>query len=301
MDFSRNFNDHCPDWKFRYTDITEVLKLMSPGCFMTVLDLKSWYISLGLHPPHYKYNWVKGPRTGMWRHYTRVGFGMKLAPAFASAISGQLVAILKGLGILRSSVFIDDIIIVANTFDACKQQLDLALATIRSIGFEVQDKKILQHSQQQIYLGYTLDLVARTFSVSESKQADLLLRLISLADFDFVLSCLQMASLCGALSHFSSVMPGACSYLRRLWRSLAIMPRQGFHSISQEGLLDLSWWIDRLLDPSWPDSRMWLTETDFVVVSMKSDASGDDGYGYHVGDFEYCRMWTLAELDHNIQ
>jgi hypothetical protein len=46
---------------------------------------------------------------------------------------------------------------------------------------------------------------------------------------------------------------------------------------------------------------MWLTEADFVVVSMKSDASGDDGYGYHVGDFEYCRMWTPAELGHNIQ
>ena len=33
---------------------------------------------------------------------------------------------------------------------------------------------------------------------------------------------------------------------------------------------------------------------------MKSDASRDDGYGHHVGNFEYCCTRTLAELDHII-
>lgn len=46
---------------------------------------------------------------------------------------------------------------------------------------------------------------------------------------------------------------------------------------------------------------MWLTETDFPLVSMKSDASGDDGYGYHFGDFEFCSPWTALQLQNNIQ
>lgn len=211
---------------------------------------------------------------------------MKLVPACASVISGELVAILKGLGIIRSSAFIDDITILADTFTEWKQQLDLALVTIWSIIFEVQVKKILQPSQQQIYLGYTLDSVAQTVPVSKPKQTDRMLRLISLADSDFILSCSQIASLCGThTSHFASVMPGARSYLRRLWRLLAIMPRRGLHGISAEDLSDLGWWIDCIFDPSWSGTRMWLTEADFVVLSMKSDASGDDGYGYHAGVF----------------
>ena len=46
---------------------------------------------------------------------------------------------------------------------------------------------------------------------------------------------------------------------------------------------------------------MWLTEADFVVATMKSDASGDDGYGYHIDDFEFCQMWSDEQLERNIQ
>ena len=113
---------------------------------------------------------------------------------------------------------------VADTFARCKRQLDLVLATIWSFGFEVQDKEILQPLRQQIYLGHTLDSAARTVSVSKSNQDGLLIRFVTLSDLEFMLSCSQIASLCETLSHFASVMPGARSYLRRFWRSLAIMP-----------------------------------------------------------------------------
>ena len=39
----------------------------------------------------------------------------------------------------------------------------------------------------------------------------------------------------------------------------------------------------------------------FCSCHNENDASGDNGYGYHVNDFKFCQMWLDKQLEHNIQ
>ena len=48
-------------------------------------------------------------------------------------------------------------------------------------------------------------------------------------------------------------------------------------------MADVNWWLSRLVDPEWRGSRIWFDRNDMPCLTIKSDASGEIGAGYHVG------------------
>jgi hypothetical protein len=62
--------------------------------------------------------------------------------------------------------------------------------------------------------------------------------------------------------------------------------RQNSYSLTQdEALADLRWWHDKLEDPEWTGARSVQFSLEPPVVVM-SDASGEEGWGYHQIDHE---------------
>ena len=168
-DLSRNFNEFSPSWKFVYSGIDQVCEMLTPGCWMAVLDLESFFPQLPIHPNSYKYMWFKDPRDNQYRHFKRVPFGARLAPAWASVVSSELCHVLRKRGVSRCNAFVDDIIVIGDTQEECALHLRIALETCAELGLPVNPKKVDQPSQTQTYLGIIIDSVQREIRATPEK------------------------------------------------------------------------------------------------------------------------------------
>ena len=304
MDLSRNLNDFCPDWPFRYADIHEVVSLLEPNCWMAVLDLEKWFLQLPTHRSRWKYQTFFDPRTHRYRAYRRTPFGFKLAPAFASAISSEICHILRSRGVnarvaFKCSCFVDDLIIIGATQAECEAALQLALSTLSELGFPVQDEKVVRPAQVVEYLGVELNSKTQELRISDER------RLLLLDDVEALLKSgtmhrKQALQLLGKLNWFAVVMPGARPYMRRLWQFLSTLPPRGRRRISTACFDDLYWWWHRLQDGERAGSRFWPSDDAPPILTMKSDASGHLGCGYVIGEEIRTYVWKAEELYHSI-
>jgi len=299
LDFSKNLNDFAPDWKFRYAGLESVVPMLSKGCYIAILDLEKFFLQLPTHRSRWQFQHFFDPATQQFRAYRRCPFGFKLTPAFASAISSEVCAILRHLGVRQCSCFIDDIIIVNETKEGCQQDLDTALATLKVLGLPVQPSKVISPTQKAEYLGVEIDTVNCLLRISQERQ-ERLLRDVVAALKSSRLHKHGTQVLLGRLNWLASVMPGARPYMRRLWSFLTTLPPRGWRNLTDGCIADLKWWRQRLADPAWTGSRIWPSDDALPLLTMKSDASGDGGCGYYLGDEFRTYVWNDQEREHSI-
>ena len=302
MDASRNLNGFSKPWKFRYADTRHVTSLLSPNCYIAVIDFSNWYLTLPLARASRKFTTFCDPRDGKYRQYKYVPFGVSSAPAWASVVSGELCKMFQHAGVSRCSAYIDDVIIVSDSKQECDTQLAKVLQICEDLGVEVKDEKIQQPAQKQKYLGVMLDSSKSEISVSDEH------RLALEEDLTKILACPKKCisrsffnSLCGRMSWIAQVMCGARSYMRRMWDSLRVFGRSKRAPLPASALADLSWWLERLRDPTWRGSRIWFHDKDIPIISMKSDASGHIAWGFHLGKIQRMCPWSPQELPLSIQ
>ena len=126
MDFLSSPDSHCS------------LALISSHshCFIGKTDLSKYYPSLPLHAEYQRYVYIRDPRLdtqwrgvgppsaewlahraaragkpriGPYRRHTGLPLGLSLAPAFASALSGEMVQFLSSLGV-SATMYVDDLL-----------------------------------------------------------------------------------------------------------------------------------------------------------------------------------------------
>ena len=88
--------------------------MVSLGCYMACLDLKSFYHYLPLHPKLYCYFHFTDSHDGKVQHYKFVPFGMWNAPAYASAVSSEMAHMFWNVGIEQCLFYIDDCMYIFN-------------------------------------------------------------------------------------------------------------------------------------------------------------------------------------------
>ena len=301
LDCSRNLNDHLPDWKFRYDAADHVCSLLSPGDWLSVIDISKYYLRLPVHPSSRKFFTVRDPRDGSYRQYHRVPFGHKNAPAFASLFSAELSCILRHELGIDVSAYIDDFLFVSSSAAEGDRHIQEALAIFDAIGLPVSTKKVLPPSQSQKYLGLIYDTVKEEVRIASDGHAFIHLRQRVDQWLDGApLTHSQLRSACGQMSWIAYCMTGARPYMRRWWRALKTFPRRGRHSLPPSVLHDAAWWRRRLHDDAWRGSRIWFPEHAVPVFVMKSDASGELGWGYHFGSSYDFGDWSSRQLSYSI-
>ena len=112
------------------------------------------------HPKSYKHMWFHDPRDAKYRHFKRVPFGARLAPAWASVVSSELCQVLRARGVDRVNAFVGDIIVIADSESACAQHLNTVLSVCAELGLPVSSEEVQRPSQVQTYLGIEIDSVA---------------------------------------------------------------------------------------------------------------------------------------------
>ena len=313
-------NANVPEWKFRMPGVDDAIALLGrfPHALLGTTDLSKYYPSIGLGPSVAGACWVRDPRadtvwrgTGppskAWRDWqaqrrasgvryppyrrcSGVPLGLRVAPAFACGLSGELVQVLTSLGI-HCSMYVDDLILCAATPEQCAADMATAVSVFSWLGLRCNPDKQAGPSKRLRYLGLIIDTVAGTVSIDDDRRLDLLRSVRRLLGSG---SCgtKDLETLIGKLGFAASVVRGGRAFLHRLrlcWSAAASSSSSAAH-IDSGARLDAEWWA-RQLSNTIQGSRIFLTDSPLPVVTLKSDAAGEIGWGYIVDGVLHWSRW----------
>ena len=273
-----------------------VWKLIRPNIWMVSIDIKDAYYSVKIHTEFQKYfsfEWK-----GKLYSYTCMPNGWGNAPYIFTKLLKPVFYHLRSQGYINS-YFIDDSLLLAMVYFACKENFEVTKSLLECLGFTLNlVKSIANPTQEMLHLGNIINSVSMTVYLPQDKKQ----RIISLcsdlcrakeAKIRFV------ARVIGTLiSSLSAVELGKLHY-RNLEREKikALKVANGnFNShmeVTHDMRQDLSWWISNVENQSRQIERTQPTITLITVSSML-------GWGCIVGNESLNGRWSMKEQEQHI-
>ena len=303
FDASRSINDLLSKWPIRYEDLRQLLRLLRPDDWVSTIDLRSFYLILPLHARAQKFFQVHDPYSGRLLSHQRVPFGLATAPCFASAVSAELLRVIRHrfrcLGLPdRGSIYLDDYTFPAQSRADNSAMLRSAMATLRSLNVPISSDKVCTPTQQPGLLGVLVDTRRQTVQARAAHVAEALARLRKLQHFRRWKKK-EVQRVAGLLQWLSVLVRGSQANLRGFWNEYVRFRELGSSWISPSSAArrDCVFWIEALSSLQsnanqvrWitPSTKLWITE---------SDASGDVGCGIRDVLQEYSHRWSKSERE----
>ena len=323
-------NECFARWPFRMGGVEAAVRLATDAPQLTTgtADFSKFFPRLGIGPNLSRVCWVRDPRasttwrgtgppSASWRRFQRARrrskrrippfrrwngllLGFTLAPAFASAVSGEVALALTAMGI-RCSFFVDDYIMMADSTAQCRRLLTIAIKTFEYLGLRCSPAKT-KIAKALCYLGTYLDPINRCITVTCDRRHALrsdLLRLRASPSF----GTKDLESLLGKLAFVSQVVRGGAAFTARLRRATNVSLRSSSRltTVTPDMLSDVNWWLDALATHP-PGSRIILSTDHVSLVTVKSDSAGDMGWGYVFADrLHFCTMLDSTVTSYHIQ
>ena len=202
---------------FSYNSIDDVVALLSPGDYMATIDISAAYRSVSVHPEHWKYQGISWELDGQQRFMldTRVCFGLKNAPFLYSHISNFVVRCMHRRGYMRIVNYLDDFIVLGDSFQSCQEAQSVLIHLLISLGFYISWKKCTSPSSFTRYLGIDFDSNAMTISLPADKMEKLHNEL-QFFEGRTRATKRQLQRLCGILSQCGKVVKGSRTFSRRV-------------------------------------------------------------------------------------
>jgi hypothetical protein len=257
---------HAP--AFAFDSLLDLSRAADVDSLLTVWDHKSGYFHIRLHPDSEKYFGFEFE--GFYYTYTVLPFGWCVSPYAYQKVSRAVSFYLRRLGI-PDFVYLDDSATVSRPAEAWRHTYVKA-TLLTYLGYYVHTvKTALRPSPQQQWLGFVVDLPARTFRIPEDKLA----RILSLIQSALAVAALETGafrSLVGKLVALAPAVPGALLYTRHLYDALTLADQRhaGVVTITADVAADLTLWSGLR---GWHGTRQWRSERHYRV-SMATDSSG---------------------------
>jgi hypothetical protein len=152
---------------FKMDNLQTAIDLLTPNCFMASIDWKDAYYSVPIAKNMRKY------LTFVWQgqtyQFTCLPNGLACAPRYFTKLSKVLFSELRKKGHV-STTYIDDCLVLSNTYEQCKQNIDDTVDLSRRAGFMIHPlKSILTPTQKIVYLGFWLDSTKMTVKLTAEK------------------------------------------------------------------------------------------------------------------------------------
>lgn len=237
---------------FKMEDIKMAQRLMRRDCYMASIDLEDAYLLVPIDPEYRKF--LCFSFQGQVYQFNALPFGLSSAPYVFTKILKPVAAYLRERG-LKSVIYLDDFLLLGESYNKCKENVQITINFLRSLGFILSLRKCeLEPAKQRKYLGYILDSRDMSISLPAEKR-----ELISqwAASFLTKTSCKirDFASLLGLLNFASNVTVYGPMYTRELERDkyLALLKNGENYNkkmtVSNCAKENLNWWIKTLAAP----------------------------------------------------
>jgi len=283
--------------KFKMESLGMVRELVRPGDFFCKIDLTDAYFTVAIHPNHHRF------LTFAWKNkffsFVCLPFGVSSAPLVFTKLLKVVVSHLRRRGI-RLIIYLDDMLIFADSSDRCRQDAITATDFIAHVGFVTNlGKSVLEPTQCITFLGSGLNSLSMCLFLPGVK----LQELSQLAGEVLERECLSARQLASVIGKFQaatvSVLLGPL-HLRHLQLLLISCLRQsgGFWQtpvrLTESARQDLIWWRDELRLHNY---RPIHCPEENVVI--ETDASLD-GWGAFANGVSTGGRWSRAERGQHI-
>ena len=200
----KNFNTYAEKVKFKMETLQSILHLVTPGCWMTILDLLDAYLSIPVLPAHRI--WLNFIFQGKIYMFKVLPFGYTWVPQIFTKLLKPLIAHLRKCGI-TVTFYLDDSWQSAATYKGCVYACFTTVQLLLSCGFLPNMKKSILKPQQQItVLGTIVDSITMMVSLPQVKEHTIL-ELLNNALKLHHMSVRHLAKIIGKLISCTAVCP----------------------------------------------------------------------------------------------
>jgi hypothetical protein len=155
--------------KYSWDSLEDALSMFVPHAFMARLDISACYRHFMVHPSHWC---VQGVELGGQHYvYTRLQFGLRLAPELAHRFTMFIKRVLHANGVVGVVGVMDDYLLMHCDFRACLVMLAVAVALLQDLGFSVDMKpgKTMPPARVQKFVGVVINTARCTLSLPVEK------------------------------------------------------------------------------------------------------------------------------------
>ena len=229
--------------RFSFQTIDDVIKQISPNCFMATIDLQDAYRSVPIHPDnrkHFGLQWDFGEGPAFMTD-NFLCFGSKCSAYIFNRLTDAVTRYIHRLG-HKCFNYLDDFIIIADSFaEACKIQ-NLLISTLRCLGFYISWKKVFSPSQFCRYLGIDIDSVNQRLILPDDKIKKLNSELNFWQDRRTATK-FQMQRLCGVLNFCCKVVRGGRVFMFHMIQLLKCFNLKSRIELPKSFHEDITWWL----------------------------------------------------------
>ena len=271
----KKLNDHIRHVHFKMEGLKDVIHMIQPQAWMAFVDLKRAYYSVPIHKTCQKY------LTFLWKgrsyEYTCLPNGYAQAPMVFTKLLKPVFACLRSQG-HNSVIYMDESYLQAGSYDLCFANIHATVQLLLSLGFTINtEKSVLAPTQRLEFLGFLLDSISMTITLTEKQKENI---------FNLCTSLLKekihtVRFTASAIGVFIAALPGV-KYGPLFYRSMesdknkALCRGQGDYnstmSFSPAALTEIQWWHDNI------SHVHQFIHAPAVCLTIHSDASLD-GWG----------------------
>lgn len=202
-----------------------VCKLISPKCFMAVLDLKDAYHLIPIKKSHRKY--LRFRFLGKLYQYNCMPFGLSTAPYVFTKLMKPLLAFLRAKNFV-SVLYLDDFLLIDSSYQESLDNISKTGEILKYLGFIInQEKSQIEPSQRVRYLGFVYDSSDMTVRLPLEKQKTIL-RLLDKYMTHPECSIREFA-------RFVGVLVSACPAIRYSWLYTKSLERAKYLALKRAG------------------------------------------------------------------
>lgn len=263
---------------------------------MGKIDLKDAYLTVPIHREDrrfLRFSW-KGERL----QFTSLPFGLATAPRTFTKLLKPVAEHLRRQG-LRVIIYLDDILLMADSRETFGRHMRILTDTLQQLGFILNQGKCVQEPQQRIeFLGFCVDSRTMTLSLPQPKVAKIEKECRHLMNQGQT-TARQLAHTIGLLNATSpAILPARMHYrgLQRLKHKIiqTFGHFEGRMSLNEECQGDLSFWIHHLSQVNGRAIQFRAAE-----ITISSDASRE-GWGAACAELSTGGPWTQHERREHI-
>lgn len=281
---------------FKLEDRKIVESLMFKDCFMASIDLKDAYFLVPVDKDFRKY--LRFEFDEKLYEFTCIPFGLCVAPYLFTKLTKPVVHYLREEGLVLV-IYLDDILIISNSYDECIDDIQKTSKFLESLGFILNlEKCSLKPSNRCKFLGFNFNSEQQQVELTQKKREKIIKELLELKEnrkpkIRNVAKCLGLLiSACPAIKY-------GVLYTKILERDkyLALDNSKGNFDkcmvLSEEALQDVEWWIRKVEVASNP-----IRQNRFAV-EIFSDASLS-GWGISSKGKKSHGWWDTNEKNEHI-
>ncbi len=183
------------------------------GDWLAKLDLKDAYLTVPIFEGHRKFLRFQWGRNLF--EFVSLPFGLSSAPWAFTKLMRVVVAVLLKNG-LRLVIYLDDILIVADSKAAARLTVDQVKSLLQSLGFVLSSEKSEEEPVQSLeYIGLIVDALSMKLYMPDRKKEDIF-RLCKIALKDALVSRESLEKIIGNLNWASAAVNFAPVHFRGL-------------------------------------------------------------------------------------